>query len=117
MRESIDDIAKKDGRFSPAVVKFVYEALGHTTKNLVNEPGHVSGQTLCEGIKDLALQKWGRLANLVLNVGGVHTTHDLGEIVYLMIDHKWMSAQPEDSIEDFDDIFDFRTELRDRYCF
>ena len=46
---------------------------------------------------------------LVLNSWGIKTTRDFGEIVYLMIRHKWMNAQPTDSIDDFNDVYDFKT--------
>ena len=62
---------------------------------------------MASGIADLALERWGRLARLVLNQWGVKTTRDIGDIVYLMIENQWMTAQESDTIEDFDDVFDF----------
>jgi uncharacterized repeat protein (TIGR04138 family) len=117
MKKRLDDIAVEDGRFSTSVVKFVYEALSYTIRKKHVEPDHVSGQTLCDGIRELAQEKWGRLAKLVFNTGGVKTTHDFGEIVFLMIDHQWMSAQPTDTIEDFDDVYDFQTAFKDEFVF
>ena len=116
-KESLEKIAKEDGRFSPQIVRFVYEGLGYTATKVMPEPSHVTGQTLSEGLKKLALEKWGRLAKLVLNTGGVTTTRDLGEIVYMMIKHKWMSAQPTDSIDDFNDAYDFETVFKDQFKF
>jgi len=116
-KKSIERIAKEDGRYDPAAMKFVYEGLGYTAKKVAEEPWHVTGQTLCEGLRQLAMEKWGRLALLVLKTWGVQTTRDFGEIVYLMIKHKWMSAQPTDSIEDFDDVYDFQTVFKDRFSF
>ncbi|GAI43197.1 unnamed protein product, partial [marine sediment metagenome] len=65
----------------------------------------------------LAIKKWGRLAMLVLNTWGIKTTRDFGEIVYLMIKHKWMNAQPTDSIDDFNDVYDFKTAFKDQFKF
>jgi len=112
MKKTLEQIARGDGRYSPEAIKFVYEGLGYTARNVAKEPRHVSGQTLCEGLRQLAIEKWGRLAILVLNGWGVKTTRDFGEIVYLMIKHKWMSAQPTDSIDDFNDVYDFETVFR-----
>ncbi len=109
MKKTLEEIARIDGRYSSNVIKFVYDGLGYTLKNLVDEPTHVSGQTLCEGLRRLAIEKWGRLAKLVLNQGGIKTTRDFGEIVYMLIDHKWMSDQPGDTIDDFNDVYDFET--------
>jgi|SRR3972149_2578035 len=117
MKKNLEQIAKEDGRYNPHAIKFVYEGLGYTVKKVTAEPKHVSGQTLCEGLKKLAINKWGRLAMLVLNIWGVKTTRDFGEIVYLMIKQKWMSAQPTDSIDDFSDVFDFETTFKDQFEF
>ena len=117
MKKNIERIAREDGRFSPAAIKFVYEGLGYTAKNVADEPKHVTGQTLCDGLRKLAMEKWGRLSLLVLSTWGVKTTRDFGEIVYLMIKHKWMSAQPTDSIDDFDNVYDFETVFKDEFTF
>lgn len=117
MRKTLEQIAREDERFSEAAIMFVYEGLGYTVKKLANEPRHVSGETLCEGLKKLALERWGRLAIMVLNSWGVKSTHDFGEIVYTLIKHKWMSAQPPDSIDDFNDVYDFKTVFKDQFEF
>jgi uncharacterized repeat protein (TIGR04138 family) len=109
MKKKLEEIAKEDGRFSTGALKFVYEGLGYTAKKAATEPNHVTGQALCEGLKKLAIEKWGRLAMLVLNRWNIKTTRDFGEIVYLMIKHGWLSVQPTDSIDDFNDVYDFKT--------
>jgi len=116
-KKNLEKIAREDGRFSPAAIRFVYEGLGYTAKRIADEPRHVTGQTLCEGLKKLAVEKWGRLALLVLNTWGIKGTREFGEIVYLMIKHKWMSAQPTDSIDDFDDVFDFQAVFKEQFEF
>jgi len=113
MKKKLEEIAKEDGRFSPNALKFVYEGLGYTAKKIPTEPHHVTGQTLCEGLRNLAIKKWGRLAMLVLNTWNIKTTRDFGEIVYLMIKHRWLSVQPTDSIDDFNDVYDFKTTFKD----
>ena len=117
MKKNLEKLAREDGRFNPNGVRFVYEGLGYTVKNIVDEPNHVSGQTLCEGLKQLAVEKWGRLAMLVLNNWGIKTTRDFGEIVYMMIANKWMSAQPNDSIEDFDSVYNFKSVFKEQFEF
>jgi uncharacterized repeat protein (TIGR04138 family) len=116
-KKNLEQIAKEDGRYNPMAVRFVYEGLAYTAKNVIEEPEHVSGQVLCEGLRRLAIERWGRLAKLVLNDWSVRTTRDFGEIVYLMIKHKWMSAQPTDSIDDFNDVYDFKTVFKDQFEF
>ena len=123
-KKSIDQIAEDDGRYDPRALKFVYEGLGATVQRLraeeqhgPDEIRHVSGQELALGLAQLATERWGRLARMVLGGWGIRTTRDLGEIVYLMIRHQWMSAQAEDRIEDFDDVFDFETVFEKQFDF
>jgi uncharacterized repeat protein (TIGR04138 family) len=117
MKKNFSQIARDDGRYNSAAVKFVYEGLDCVLKKNIDEPQHINGQVLCEGLKELALKKWGRLAKLVLNNWGVKNTRDFGEIVYLMIENKWMSAQPTDSIDDFNNIYDFNSVFKERFKF
>lgn len=124
-KKSIEQIAREDGRYDPRAMKFVYEGLGATIQRIRQEqaeepeegPRHVSGQELARGLAQLALQRWGRLARMVLSAWGVRTTRDFGEIMYLMIRHQWMSAQEEDRIEDFDDVFDFEAFFEKQFDF
>jgi uncharacterized repeat protein (TIGR04138 family) len=117
MKKNIEQIAKEDTRYSVNAIKFVYEGLGYTAKKVTTEPHHVSGQTLCDGLRKMAIEKWGRLALLVLNNWGIKSTTDFGQIVYLMIKNEWMSAQPTDSIDDFNGVYDFKTVFKDRFEF
>jgi uncharacterized repeat protein (TIGR04138 family) len=112
MKRCLEDIAKQDGRYSPAAYRFVYDGLGYTIRHVAGEPRHVTGQTLCEGLRQIAIEKYGYLALPVLNSWGIHTTRDFGEIVYVLIDHQWMSAQPTDTIDDFNAVYDFHAAFK-----
>jgi len=116
-KKKIEDITSTNSRFCSSALEFVYEGLGYTVKNTIIEPGHVTGQTLSKGLAKLAVEKWGRLAKLILNQWGIKSTRDFGEIVYLLIDHKWMSAQSTDSIDDFNDVYDFETVFKEQFEF
>jgi uncharacterized repeat protein (TIGR04138 family) len=116
-KKTLEQIAMSDGRYHPKAARFVFEGLNYTIKKLGGTPGHVTGQDLCDGLRLSAIEKWGRLAMLVLTSWGVRTTRDFGEIVYLMIEHKWMRAQETDTIEDFDSVYDFQTAFKDRFTF
>ena len=117
MKKNLEDIAKEDGRYNAAAYKFVYDGLGYTIRNVASEPKHVSGQILCEGLRQVAVEKYGRLALLVLNSWGIKCTRDFGEIVYTLIDHEWMSAQSTDNIDDFNSVYDFKAVFRDQFTF
>ena len=117
MKKNLEQIALEDGRYSAKAINFVYEGLGYTAKKIVSEAKHVSGQTLCEGLKRYAIERWGRLAKPVLNAWDIKTTRDFGEIVWLMIKNEWMSAQETDSIEDFNNVYDFQTVFKEQFKF
>ena len=117
MKKNLEEIAKEGGRYDSAAFKFVYDGLGYTIRNVASEPRHVSGQILCEGLRQIALEKYGRLALIVLHSWGLKTTRDFGEIVYILIEHEWMSAQSTDTIDDFNGVYDFKTVFRDQFTF
>ena len=117
MKKNLEQIAMEDGRYSAKAISFVYEGLNYTAKKIIAEPKHVSGQTLCDGLRKFALEKWGRLAKSVLNNWDIKTTRDFGEIVWLMIKNEWLSAQPTDSINDFNNVYDFQKVFIDQFTF
>jgi uncharacterized repeat protein (TIGR04138 family) len=76
---------------------------------------HVSGQQLCEGLRDLALQKWGMMARTVLDRWNITSTFDFGRIVFGMIDNGIMSKTDDDCIDDFRSVYDFKTAFERDY--
>lgn len=96
--------------------EFVREGLSHTVKAIHGDgeqatgtarSRHVSGQQLCLGLRDYALDKYGMLAGAVMRKWGIRKTDDFGMIVYCMIDRGEMRASPEDNLDDFKGVFDF----------
>lgn len=122
IKKTLEQIATLDGRYSSGIIEFVHHGLSTTVEQLredieQSQHFHITGRQLCFGLADSGIKKWGRLAKVVLNHGGIKTTRDFGEIVYLLINHNWMHAQPEDSIEDFDDIYDFEEVFEKNFKF
>ena len=122
MQNNVDQIARQDGRYDVKALQFVYEGLGRTIQTIrenadESRERHISGDELANGLGQLAAQRWGLLAKTVLNEWGITTTRDFGEIVFLMIENKWMRAQESDCIEDFDDVFDFETTFEKHFYF
>jgi len=68
---------------------------------------HVSGMQLCEGLRDFAIQQYGRLALPMLRRWNIHRTEDFGHIVFAMVEAGLMQAQESDTLHDFDEGFDF----------
>jgi uncharacterized repeat protein (TIGR04138 family) len=67
----------------------------------------VSAAELLDGIRSIARAQFGPLTRGVLADWGVRATRDFGEIVFLLIDVGTMKKNDEDTLEDFDDVFDF----------
>ena len=123
----IAKLLKKDRRYKVDAYIFVFEALNYAQKVLgmggqspeEDEPEtraaatdrraerHLTGQQLCEAIRQYALEQYGFMAKCVLNSWGVHRTSDFGNIVFNLIDIKQMKKTKHDRREDFDDVFDF----------
>ena len=68
---------------------------------------HVSGQQLCLGLRDFAIERYGLLARRVLEHWNIRRTDDFGRIVYHMIEAGLMTRQDDDQIEDFFGVYDF----------
>lgn len=79
-------------------------------------PGrHVSGQQLCEGLREYALEQWGMLARTVLSRWNIRATMDFGRIVYGLVDHGYLKTTDEDRIDDFKGVYDFKTAFEAGY--
>ena len=108
IRKQIRDIAREEGTYKEDAYYFVFEALEYTMKKHKRE-GHVSGRELLDGIRALALEKFGPMTRTVLLHWGIKSTHDFGRIVFILVDRELLGKQPEDSIRDFENVYDFET--------
>ncbi len=68
---------------------------------------HVSGQSLCWGLRDFAVKRWGALARVVLHHWNIRRTQDFGEIVFALVENDFLQKQSHDDKEDFQDVFPF----------
>jgi len=90
------------GELPRAVVKDI-EAAGGCGK--LNR--HLTGRELCCGLRDYAIARWGMMARVVLAAWNIRETADFGRIVFGFIEFNIMQKQPEDSPDDFNNVFDF----------
>ena len=119
----IVELLQQDQRYHIEAYQFVREALSYAQDVLEPTPlpqqdeegpveihgHHITGQQLCEAIRQYALDQFGFMAKTVLNNWGVTCTGDFGEIVYNLIRIKHMKKSDSDRREDFDDVYDFAT--------
>lgn len=71
------------------------------------EMPHLTGQQLCEAARQMALERYGKLALPVLHHLGFHTTSDFGELVFKLIDEGVLRKSTRDQRQDFDNVYDF----------
>jgi uncharacterized repeat protein (TIGR04138 family) len=108
--KDIEQIILDDGRYQPEAFGFLHEGLARAVGAVHGESketaSHVTGQQLCKSLRELALQRWGLMAPVVLRRWGIGGSIDFGNMVYLLISHGLMKKTEQDSVEDFRDIFD-----------
>jgi uncharacterized repeat protein (TIGR04138 family) len=110
--QRFERVIREDGRYPAAAFEFLHRGLEYTTRlrfagEAAEGPRHVTGQQLCHGLRDFALETWGPLARTVLNGWNIQRTRDFGEMVFLLITLELMGKQDSDHIEDFDEVYDF----------
>lgn len=121
---SVDlNVVAKNTRFAPESFAFVQRGLDFTVKRLHGElpddhadpseraedhpDRHVTGQQLCEGLRDFAIDQYGLLARAVLKSWGIRRSEDFGEIVFAMVEAGLMFKTDADTLADFRGVFDF----------
>jgi uncharacterized repeat protein (TIGR04138 family) len=121
---SLAKLLRDDPRFKADAYHFVRESLafaqeelgfGAPTEYELDQEGyepHLSPQQLCEASRIYALEQFGYMAKVVLNSWGIHSTSDLGEIVFNLIRIGQLKKSDRDRREDFDDVFDFNEVLQ-----
>ena len=112
--EVIGRLREKNPRFHGKAYLFLLSAL-HRVIDELDEPRHISGQELAGGVRSLALDRYGPMARTVLEHWGIHTTEDLGDIVFAMVEFGILTKQDEDRREDFRDVFDFAEAFEQDY--
>ncbi|MDD2702434.1 MAG: hypothetical protein PHC33_00255 [Candidatus Omnitrophica bacterium] len=102
----IEDICERDKRYKPDSYEFVMEGV-RFSQLCLKKTGHVSGRELSEGLRELAVKKFGPMAKSVLQYWGITRTEDIGNIVFNMIDKKILQKTETDTLDDFRDVYSF----------
>ena len=109
--EALDSIVRSDPRYQRDAYVFLRDALDFTTKQQKKAKGtsvrHVSGPELLEGLRQYALKEFGPLVVTVFDSWGIHSSEDIGNMVFNLIGAGIFGKTEEDSIEDFRNIYDF----------
>ena len=110
----MDRIRMRENRFHEHAYLFVLSALEFCQQRLP-ERRHITGAELAHACRELALERFGVMAKLVLEHWGIRSTSDIGDIVFTLVDLQLLISQATDTREDFAEIFDFETAFERDY--
>lgn len=122
--DRLEEILDRDPRFAPEAYEFMFDALSFVQRKLTRQARagadaansrHVAARELVEGAKELAIRDFGYLAPVVFRLWGLHTTDDLGAVVYNLIAAGEMSQAEDDRPEDFNGLFDLQAALKQEF--
>jgi uncharacterized repeat protein (TIGR04138 family) len=115
------ELASDVGLYPPEAFEFIQQGLAFTVQQIHGPKAspkakrHVTGQDLCEGLRQYAIGQWGFLARTVLRRWNITSTLDFGRIVFALIEVGQMQKTDDDTIDDFKDVYDFRTAFEGGY--
>ena len=111
-----------DSRYKIDAYQFVREALAYAQEDMqLGSPdspegeSHITGQQLCDAIREYGIEQYGYMTKIVLNSWGVSTTRDFGEVVFNLIAVGLMKKSDSDRLEDFVDYYDFDEVFQRRF--
>ena len=102
-------------RYHPNAYEFIFSALRFMQEKIgpvelldpEDKESHISGPELLDGIRELALNRFGLLARTVLKQWGITTTDDFGHMIFEMIENGQMRKTDSDQLEDFFNVYQF----------
>jgi uncharacterized repeat protein (TIGR04138 family) len=123
--KTLQEVVDEVGLYPVEAFLFLQQGLGYSV-NLVHGEitgetpdspvsRHITGPQLCEGLRKYALSQWGMLARVVLARWGINSTFDFGRIVFALVDAGHMQKTDTDTIEDFRNVYDFKTAFDGSY--
>ena len=125
---TLEQVVAEVGLYPIDAFEFLQQGLSYTVQRIHGDDAaaaparrgkpvsrHVSGQDLCHGLREFALAQWGLLARSVLRRWNITSTLDFGRMVFALIDARQMQKTDDDTIEDFRNVYDFKTAFEHGY--
>jgi uncharacterized repeat protein (TIGR04138 family) len=112
--DELDAASLKLPQYDRRALAFVYSAMGAVSRSQP-EGGHITAEQLARGVVEQSKQAFGLMAQLVLEGWGIHSSEDIGEIVYGMCDAQIIQANEGDRKEDFEGLFRVAGEFREEH--
>src|SRR5713226_5249617 len=110
--DALDSIVTNDPRYHRDGYIFLRDALDFTTKQQKKIKGvsvrHVTGPELLDGVRQYALKEFGPMVITVFDSWGIHSSEDIGHMVFNLIGAGIFGKTDKDSIEDFRNVYDFQ---------
>lgn len=114
MEEMLVELQERNPRFHGKAYLFLLSSL-HQVMESLERPRHISGPELADGVRRLALHRFGPMARTVLQHWGIHSTEDMGDIVFTLVDLGVLIKEDDDLRDDFRDVFDFEEVFEENY--
>ena len=114
--EKIQKLIDQNPKYKLEAYAFILSAL-HYTMSKLSPPRHITGKEFCEGIRLYAIEQFGPMTRTVLEYWGIHNTSDFGHLVFALVDVGLMRKTEEDTLEDFYDVYDFKTAFDSKQVF
>jgi len=118
MKDIIENIVSRNPQYKQEAFYYVARVIESLHEKIIREEQkrrHVSGRELVFEMVRLAGEDYGYLAYTVFEEWGIHTTGDIGEIVFLMVENEILAAQSSDSRNDFKDLCDLKKTFEEEY--
>jgi uncharacterized repeat protein (TIGR04138 family) len=110
----MEQIRQRESRYEEGAYLFVLAALEYSQAQL-QVRRHITGRELAFACRDLAIDRYGIMARMVLERWGVVSTEDIGAVVFTLVDLGFLASQPSDSRDQFNDVYDFYDAFELRY--
>lgn len=108
--DAVTILTDTDSRYHADAYFFLREALDHAVKlrkRQLGESGHVTGQQLCEAVRQMANKSFGPMVPTVFEYWGIQRTDDFGEMVWNLIELGVFGRTETDTREDFKGVYSF----------
>ncbi len=112
----VQQLISQNPKYKFEAYSFILAAL-HDTMQRIKPPRHVSGQEFCEGVRRYAIDQFGPMTQAVLEHWGLKETEDFGHVVFALVGIGLMRKTEEDSLDDFKNIYDFKTAFASKAIF
>ena len=116
--EAVAVLTDADPRYHADAYSFLRDGLDlavKVRKRQLGESGHVTGQQVCEGLRQLATKCFGPMVPVVFEYWGIRKTDDFGEMVWNLIELGVFGRTENDSREDFRNVYSFHEAFVEPY--